>query len=191
MNPMNDRRTDRTPKIIALLQEKVRLGPFHRRLFYSVFGILWGSGALWLLVEWFKEPELGPARTLLQTFSMKVHGAAMLIFLAMLGTLLAHVRRGWVLKANRLSGCFNIGINGLLALTGWLLYYATEDTAREWTSLIHWSIGLAALPLLCGHILVGRGWAAKRPDENTEAGDPRDGPKALHNRGNEHRRDHG
>src|SRR5512147_1964729 len=132
-NPMNDRQTDRTAKIIALLHEKVRLGSLHRRLFYSVFAILWGSGALWLVAEWFKDPE---------------HGAAMLIFLAMLGALFTHVRRGWILKANRLSGCFNIGINTLLALTGWLLYYATEDTAREWTSLIHWSIGLGALPLL-------------------------------------------
>jgi len=67
---MTERSTGRTAKIIALLHEKVRLEPFHRRLFYSVFGILWGSGALWLLIEWFKDPELGAARTLLQTFAM-------------------------------------------------------------------------------------------------------------------------
>ncbi len=163
---MNDRVTDRTAKIIALLQERVRLAPFHRRLFYIVFGILWGSGALWVLIEWFKDPELGTARTLLQTLSMKIHGAIMLVFLAMLGTLLAHVRRGWILKANRLSGCFNIGINALLALTGWLLYYITDDTARAWTSLIHWSIGLSALPLLYGHIWLGRAWASKFQDKN-------------------------
>ena len=74
---MTERSTGRTAKIIALLHEKVRLEPFHRRLFYSVFGILWGSGALWLLIEWFKDPELGAARTLLQTFAMEVHGAVM------------------------------------------------------------------------------------------------------------------
>jgi hypothetical protein len=126
-----------------------------------VFGILWGSGALWLLIEWFKDPELGAVRTLLQTFSMKVHGATMLVYLAMLGTLLMHVRRGIALKANRLSGFSVIALNGILALSGWLLYYASDDALREWSSMIHWTIGLAALPLLCGHVLLGHGWAAR------------------------------
>lgn len=166
---MNDRATDRSARVIALLKEKVRLEPLHRQLFYFVFGILWGSGALWVLIEWFKDPELGPARTLLQTLSMKIHGAVMLVFLAMLGTLLAHVRRGWILRANRLSGCFNVGINALLALTGWLLYYVANDTAREWTSVIHWSIGLAALPLLYAHIFIGRMWAKRFSDKNQGA----------------------
>ena len=39
---MSDKATDRTAKIIALLREKVRLEPWHRRLFYIVFGVLWG-----------------------------------------------------------------------------------------------------------------------------------------------------
>lgn len=163
---MNEKAADRTRRIIALLQERVRLEPFHRRIFYGMFGILWGSGALWLLIEWFKDPALGVVRTPLQTFSMKVHGAAMLVFLAMLGTLLAHVRRGWMLKANRWSGGFNIGINAILAITGWLLYYLGDESGREWTSLIHWSIGLAALPLLCAHIYLGRAWARKSPDKD-------------------------
>ena len=153
---MTERAAGCTAKIIALLHEKVRLEPFHRRLFYSVFGILWGSGALWLLIEWFKDPELGAARTLLQTFAMEVHGAVMLVFLLMLGTLFAHVRRGLILKTNRLSGWCIIGLNALMALTGWLLYYISDDTARAWSSVVHWSIGLAALPALYTHILLGR-----------------------------------
>jgi hypothetical protein len=188
---MNDRVTDRTAKIIALLQEKVRLAPLHRRLFYIVFGILWGSGALWVLIEWFKDPELGTARTVLQTLSMKIHGAVMLVFLAMLGTLLAHVRRGWILKANRLSGCFNIGINALLALTGWLLYYITDDSARAWTSLIHWAIGLSALPLLYGHIWLGRAWANRFRDKNEGALSARRGVRKPPNKGFENHRNWG
>lgn len=179
--------TDRTSKIIALLQEKVRLEPLHRRLFYSVFGVLWGSGALWLLVEWFKEPELGAARTLLQTFSMKIHGATMLIYLAMLGTLLMHVRRAVALKANRLSGFSVIALNGILALSGWLLYYGTDDALREWSSLVHWTIGLAALPLLCGHVFFGRGWAMRHLNAKE---DTLSTPHSLKGpaRGKEHRR---
>jgi hypothetical protein len=175
---MNDK-SDRTSKIVALLRERVRLEPFHRRLLYIAFGILWGSGALWVLIEWFKDPELGAARTVLQTFIMKIHGAAMLVFLAMLGTLFTHVRRGWILRANRLSGCFNIAISALLALTGWLLYYVADDWAREWSSLIHWSIGLGALPLLSAHIWLGRAAANRFKDKQEEALNARRGAQKI------------
>jgi hypothetical protein len=37
-----------------------------------------------------------------------------------------------------------------------MLYYVTEDVLREWSSLIHWSIGMATVVLLSGHILLGR-----------------------------------
>jgi hypothetical protein len=188
-NPMSDKVTDRTAKIIALLQEKVRLEPFHRRLFYLLFGILWGSGALWLLIEWFKDPELGTARALLQTFSMKVHGATMLVYLAMLGTLITHIRRATALRANRLSGFSVIALNVILVLSGWLLYYASEDALRHWSSTIHWAIGLGTLPLLCGHVVLGRGWATRNPDGKKDASATRDGLRAF-NRGKEHRRNH-
>jgi hypothetical protein len=161
---MSEKGADRTTRIIALLQEKVRLEPFHRCLFYGVFGILWGSGALWLAIEWFKASELGLTRTPLQTLSMQVHGASMLIYLGMLGSLMTHVRRGMALKANRISGFSVIALNSVLLLTGWFLYYASADALRAWSSTIHWTIGIGTLPLLCGHVLIGRGWAARRLD---------------------------
>jgi hypothetical protein len=156
---MSDSVTHRTAKVIALLQEKVRLEPLHRRLFYLVLGILWASGALWLLADWFKEPELGSVRTPLQTLTMKVHGAIMLVYLAMLGTLLTHIRLGTALRANRLSGFSIVALNGILALTGWILYYSAGDALREWSSPIHWAIGLSTPLLLVAHIKLGRGWA--------------------------------
>jgi hypothetical protein len=169
---MNDRVTARTAKIIGLLQEKVRLEPFHRRLFYLVFALLWISGALWLVVEWLKDPELGPARTPLQTFSMKIHGAAMLVYLAMLGTLLTHVRRGTALRANRFSGFSKIALNGILALTGWMLYYLTDDALREWSSMIHWTVGLSSLFLLIAHVQLGGRWARKLAGKDHDNRDP-------------------
>lgn len=181
---MNDKISDRTTRIIGLLQEKVRLEPWHRRIFYVAFGILWGSGGLWLLIEWFKDPELGGARTLLQTASMKVHGAVMLVYLALLGTLMTHIRRGNALKANRLSGFTIIALNVVLALSGWLLYYLSDDRARDWSSKIHWIIGVLALPLLCAHILAGRGWTARLL--NTE--EPTDLRKELKRRASAMRR---
>jgi hypothetical protein len=186
---MSEKVTDRTTKIIALLQEKVRLEPFHRRIFYSVFAVLWGSGGLWLLIEWFKDPELGTARTLLQTFSMKIHGATMLLYLALLGSLLTHIRRGTALRANRFSGFSTLALNGILVLSGWLLYYASDDTYRQWSSTIHWAIGLASLPLLYGHVFLGRRWTRKLDDKENTLG--RGNALAASNRAKEHHRHHG
>ncbi|MGE5220638.1 MAG: DUF4405 domain-containing protein [Chloroflexota bacterium] len=166
---MREKVTDRTAKIMALVHERVRLEPNHRRIFYLSFGIVWLTGALWIAAEWFKDPELGPIRTPLQTTSMKIHGAAMLVYLALLGTLSTHVRRGFALRANRWSGSFVIGVNAVLTLTGWLLYYISDDTARQWSSVTHWAIGLAILPLLCTHVFLGRSWSNRfsRPDRKS------------------------
>jgi len=101
--------------------------------------------------------ELGSCHVrVLNPERLPTDGAVMLVFLLMLGTLFAHVRRGLILKTNRLSGWCIIGLNALMALTGWLLYYISDDTARAWSSVVHWSIGLAALPALYTHILLGR-----------------------------------
>jgi cytochrome bd-type quinol oxidase subunit 2 len=157
----------RAGKILALLHERVRLAPNHSRIFYLLFGLVWLSGSVWLVAEWLKDPDLGPVRTSLQSATMKMHGAAMLIYLAMLGTLAIHVRRGFALRANRRSGCIVIGINVLLTVTGWLLYYVADDTARQWSSVTHWAIGIAVLPLLCAHIFLGRA-ASRRVSEHAE-----------------------
>ncbi len=143
-------------KIVALLQEKIRLEASHRRIFYLTFGILWLSGSLWVIAEWLKETDLGPVRTPLQTQSMKIHGAVMLLYTAILGTLWTHIRRGFALRANRLSGTWMIGGNAALIVSGWILYYIGDDRLRQWASLTHWTIGLAMLPLLLGHLQLGR-----------------------------------
>jgi len=164
---MSERVKDRTAKIIALLHERVRLERNHRRIFFLLFGLVWLTGSVWLVAEWLKDPVLGPVRSSLQSAAMRVHGAAMLIYLAILGTLAIHVRRGFALRANRWSGCSVIGVNVLLTFTGWLLYYAADDTARQWSSVTHWAIGVAVLPLLCAHILLGRA-ASHRISEHAE-----------------------
>ena len=151
----------RTTKIFDLLQEKVRLAPLQRRLFYLLFGILWASGVLWIVAEWAKDPELGPIRTPLQALTMKVHGAIMLAYLAMLGSFLTHVRMGMALKVNRLSGSSIIAINVILSVTDWMLYYLTDNLLRQWSSAAHWMIGISALLLVLAHIFLGRGWATR------------------------------
>lgn len=156
----------RTSKIIALLHEKVRLEPWHRWILYLVFAAIWLSGGLWLVLEWVKDQDLGPMRTPMQVVTMKVHGAAILVYLALLGTLFTHVRRGFALRSNRVSGSLIIGANVVLTLSAWLLYYVTSDSVRDWSSALHWAVGLSILPLLCVHVWMGQVWSATHANRN-------------------------
>jgi hypothetical protein len=56
-----------------------------------------------------------------------------------------HIARGWENSLRRGTGGTLFGLIAWLALTGCALYYIGNDTARSWTSLAHWTIGLGAL----------------------------------------------
>jgi len=43
-----------------------------------------------------------------------------------------------------------------LAATGWLLYYAGDETLRTWSARIHDGIGLALPAILVVHVIRGR-----------------------------------
>lgn len=108
-----------------------RLHPAHRALIYMVIIVLFLSGALW---------EAGIARTML----IKVHGAAAMASLIVLGSLLArHVAAGWQARTNRASGIpLLVGMLWLIA-SGYLLYYAGDEALRAYAAQSHFWIGLA------------------------------------------------
>jgi hypothetical protein len=53
-----------------------------------------------------------------------------------------------------------------LTITGYLLYYVGNETARSFLSIFHWGVGLG-LPVLAGwHIWRGRVWRHIKMSEN-------------------------
>ena len=79
---------------------------------------------------------------------LTVHGISAGWAVFLLGTVaVGHIRVGWVLRKNRLSGVGNAAALGLLTLTGWGLYYGTEEM-RDLTVLAHWSLGLGFVAVL-------------------------------------------
>ncbi|HUO57810.1 MAG TPA: hypothetical protein VMV05_06500 [bacterium] len=148
-----------SPKLRQLLREKIRLSPGHCQTLYAVTGLVWLSGALWLLVEKLS----GQGESSWSPLLLKIHGAAAIGFSILLGTMLVHIRRGLALKRNLRSGLFLIGVNLFLVATGWLLYYAGGDNLRNVASLAHWGIGLGLPIFLVVHIWLGRESARKKP----------------------------
>ncbi|MFN0314858.1 MAG: DUF4405 domain-containing protein [Burkholderiales bacterium] len=140
----------------------MRLSFRHQAWIYSVFGVLFVSGALWVIFHYFViiEGEFGPAIHPLQSWWLKIHGAAVMVFLFLLGTLLlSHMETAWRIGRNIPTGIAFVSFNVILVVSGYMLYYFGGETARPVISLVHWVLGLAA-PVIIG-IHVWRGRAAR------------------------------
>ena len=126
---------------------------------YLGFGLLFSTGVIWLLLDWFvRVPgEFGPEHHPAQHWSIIIHGVAAYFFLATMGSLLPlHIILGWILGQHRWSGSALAGALLLLSLTALGLYYAGDDLSRSWTSIVHWSVGLLALVTILLHVLRAR-----------------------------------
>jgi hypothetical protein len=88
---------------------------------------------------------------------MKIHGAAAMAVLVLIGMLLSgHVRFAWRARRNRANGSVFLSAFAILTITGYGLYYAGGEGLRAWTSWSHLALGLVLPILLLIHIFLGR-----------------------------------
>ena len=136
----------------------MRLESRFRAALYIVVGLLFGTGATWFAVDRLK--EVGPTAQTWQDASawlLMLHGGAAMLFLLLLGALIAlHVRVGWRLGNNRVSGTVMLALNAVLVVTAFGLYYAGSETLRPWISDIHIAVGLGFPALLALHAVLGK-----------------------------------
>jgi hypothetical protein len=117
-----------------------RLHPRYRALIYAALGLLFLSGLLW---------KTGLERSLL----MKIHGAAAMATLVLLGTLVArHVPLGWSAGTNRISGVAVLAASAWLLITGYALYYSGSDSLRYWAGETHFWVGVGVAAVFCLHL---------------------------------------
>jgi hypothetical protein len=136
-----------------------KLARWQVRLLCWSGGLLWLSGVAWLLLHDYGQVqgEFGPEANPAEPWMMRLHGAAMIAALLGSGSLLvAHVWRGWTYRSQRVLGLALVIILAVLILTGYLLYYAGDDSLRWWVSAVHWIIGIVVLPLFLVHYYQGR-----------------------------------
>jgi len=92
-----------------------------------------------------------------KAWAMKIHGAAAMAVLVLVGMLLnEHVRLAWRVRRNRANGSVFLSAFAFLTITGYGLYYAGGERLRTWTSWIHLGIGLVLPILLLVHIFLGK-----------------------------------
>jgi len=142
-----------------VLREGLRLGRWQRALFYGCFVLLFATGALWLTFHYGLEVEgeFGKTPHPLEHWWLQTHGAAAMLFLMVLGSLVrGHMRLGWKIRRNRGSGGTLIVTNVVLIFTGWALYYVGGESLRPQVSGVHSALGVL-VPLLLGvHLVLGR-----------------------------------
>jgi hypothetical protein len=123
-----------------------------RGSFYGACVLVALSGVAWLVFHYLGEQADAAANA-----ALEVHGGAAMLLLFFAGALFwLHAPGAWRERRNRLSGTLVGAALAVLAFSAYLLYYAGGDLLRSGASLLHWALGIVALPLLCVHVLVGR-----------------------------------
>lgn len=137
----------------------IRFTAPHKKFLYSVFSLLWLSGALWLLFHYFMRVpgEFGITPHPAEIWWLRLHGLMVFAVLVALGSVLSnHARRAWQLKKNRYSGLLLKVLLLWLAITGYALYYFASEGNENWLPVLHWGAGISVPIMLVSHIRMGR-----------------------------------
>jgi hypothetical protein len=127
-----------------------------RYFLYAVLALLFSSGMAWAYWNYLIGSP-GDFEMSAKAWAMKIHGAAAMAILVVVGMLLTgHVRSAWRARRNRGNGSLFLSTFGILTITGYGLYYAGDETLRAWTSWIHLAVGLAMPLFLILHIGLGK-----------------------------------
>jgi len=112
------------------------------------------TGIAWLALHFAPNSWIEEERSRhLQAQSLKLHGAAAMLSLIAIGTLLiGHILPGLKNPQNRAAGIALLACAGTLALTGWGLYYLGDEDLRGWASDVHIAIGVVAALAFIWHV---------------------------------------
>mgnify|MGYP002139435774 CR=1 FL=1 len=131
----------------------VRPGRRQRHSLYAVAAVLMVSGLVWLVAHYALPLPDDAARHPAEPWAMRIHGAATLLGMAVLGALWSqHVVPAWRAGERRATGLPLLAAWLLLALSGYGLYYLADEAWRDAADALHVGAGLALPLTLAGHV---------------------------------------
>jgi hypothetical protein len=145
--------------VIGQLRTPLRLSRQRRYFVYTVGWSLWLSGALWLLFHYalMSKGEFGDTPHPLEPWWLRLHAVFAFAALWSFGLVWGvHIVAGWHTRRQRISGGIAVAALGWMIVSGYLLYYLTDDHWRGISSVTHWGLGLAMPLMFVTHIVMGR-----------------------------------
>lgn len=132
----------------------MRLSPPHKRALHYTVGLLWLSGCLWLVLHYFlRQPgEFGITPHPMEKWMLRLHGLMLLAALVAIGSIIPGHARAWLVRRQRRTGLFMMGIFLWLTVTGYALYYFAGEHNEAWLPLLHWGVGLPLPLALVAHL---------------------------------------
>lgn len=134
--------------------------PIRKRLaIYLVFGTLWLSGCAWLVLDQFFESP-GPFGMMPNPWEpaiLLVHGIIAILSMYLLGWVTArHVLRWWPGRLRRLSGGVLTAFFVLLGLSGFALFFVSDDRWLHLAAVAHDALGLGVTVFAIQHWFFAR-----------------------------------
>ncbi len=123
-----------------------RMPSRQRAAIYLVLGGLWLSGCLWLVLDQFfaRPGQFGPMPHPWQPAILLVHGIVAIFGMYLLGWVTArHVLKWWPGRLRRLSGATLATFLALLVVTGFALFFVSDDRWQRAAATFHDVLGLA------------------------------------------------
>lgn len=141
------------------MPRRARMSKRHRLAVYSIVGTLWLSGGMWLCLDQFlaQRGEFGSMPHPWEPSVLLVHGVTAIASMYLFGWISArHILRWWPGGLRRLSGGGLAALLGLLIVTGFALFFLSDDRWQHRTALIHDTLGLAVTFFALQHWLFRR-----------------------------------
>lgn len=139
----------------------MKLSRRHKRFLYGISILIFTSGLVWFFAD-----RLGGEAHSWNGYLSKIHGMAAMAYLIVLGTMFPmHIKRSWKADVNRKNGVFLLGINLILVLSAYGLYYSGGEYTHWASYWIHSVFGLVSPLLLYLHIRIGKKSVLKKKSE--------------------------
>jgi hypothetical protein len=146
----------------ARTEEQRRLMPWSLRLtIFFVFGGVWLTGCTWLALHlYFETPdEFGVARHPWEPTLLWVHGVLSIALAYVFGWIMArHASEAWRQHKRRISGGLLTAAAAVLSISGFLLFFVTNDALQLQSARVHEVIGVLVTLFAIEHwrVLNGR-----------------------------------
>lgn len=122
-----------------------RMPTLQRAAIYLILGALWLSGCLWLCLDQFfaRRGQFGMTPHPWQHSILLLHGVIAILSMYLLGWVTArHILHWWPRRLRRLSGGTLAAFLVLLSVSGFALFFVSDDRWQHIAALTHDALGL-------------------------------------------------